>query len=44
MEVEIRGVEGEEEGRQECPLWGPSVTDYSVRHTVLHAHILFICQ
>lgn len=39
--IEVCGVEGEEEVKGDCPLWGPSVTDHSVWHTVLQAHILW---
>lgn len=31
----IHSIESEEEVRQDCPLWDPSVIDHSVRHTVL---------
>ncbi|KAL7849955.1 hypothetical protein SRHO_G00193040 [Serrasalmus rhombeus] len=39
--AEVRGVEGEEEGREDSTLWDSSVADHSVRHTVLQAYILW---
>ena len=49
--VEVCGVDGEEDGREDCLLRRPSVTDHPVQHTVLqesahtvHGHIsLWYC-
>ncbi len=44
MVVEICGVEGEEGGRQDCPLQGPIVTNHSCpTHSVASVHTV-VCQ
>lgn len=37
---EVRGEVGEEEHREDCPLWGPIVADHCFQCTMLHLHIL----
>lgn len=38
---EVRCVQGEEEGGEDCPLWSPCAADYHLRHTVTKPHILW---
>ena len=39
--AEFRGVKGEEERREDSPLWGPGVAHHCIWHTVLQAHVLW---
>ena len=41
MELEVRGVQGEQERGENSSLWGPCAADHSVRHTVLQSEILW---